>query len=391
MAKTNRGSKSSALLAVGFEQNPEYIVTRETFEMGDFETRQGELVRDCVFAWESYGELNNAGDNAILVNHFFLGFGHAAGRYSEDERYPGFWDELIGPGKAIDTSKYFVIAMDCLCNVYPFHPAVKTTGPSSIDPKTGEPYGMRFPIISIKDIVKAQMLLLDSLGIGRLHAVMGAGFGGFLTYELATAYPDRVSRIIPICATLESDGWSVAWLNAWGTPIRLDPDWNNGDYYGGNPPSAGLTEAMKLIYLNARHWGALEKPYGRTWAHPERDPMRSLTDRYLVEDGLNSASLRRARYADANHFLYLVKAIQTFQIGDGEPIEQAAAKLKARVLKIYTPHDEIFAGPSLKKSLTILMRAGTRMQLIRRDDALGHIEAVANTRPIKDDIEKFLG
>jgi homoserine O-acetyltransferase len=390
MAKSNRGYKSSALLSVGFEQEPEYIVTRECFELGDFETRQGETIANASFGWESYGELNAAGDNAILVNHFMLGFGHAAGRYSEDERYPGFWNPLIGPGKAIDTRKYFVIAMDCLCNIYPFHPEVKTTGPASINPRTGEPYGMSFPIISVKDIVKAQMQLLDSLGIGRLHAVVGAGFGGFLAYELATAYPDRVERIVPICATLESDGWAVAWMNAWSTPIRLDPAWNNGDYYDRAPPTAGLTEAMKLIYLNARHWGALEKPYGRAWANPNRDPMRSRTDRYLVEEELHTAAVRRARFADANHFLYLVKAIQTFQIGDGEPVEQAVMKLKARVLTAYTPHDEIFADPSLQKTLALLMRAGTRMRLIRRDDALGHIEAVANTKPIEDDIAKFL-
>ncbi|EWY39577.1 homoserine O-acetyltransferase [Skermanella stibiiresistens SB22] len=391
MARTNRVHKSSALLAVGLEQNPEYIVTRDCFEFGDFRTRQGETIGEARFGWESYGELNAAGDNAILINHFMLGFGHAAGRYSEDERYPGFWDHLIGPGKAIDTRKYFVISMDCLCNAYPFNPVVRTTGPTSIDPRTGEPYGMRFPIISIKDIVNAQMLLLDNLGIGRLHAVMGAGFGGFLTYELATAWPDRVDRIIPICATLESDGWAVAWMNAWGTPIRLDPAWNKGDYHRDNPPTAGLIEAMKLVYLNARHWGALEKPYGRTWADPDRDPMRSLTDRYLVEVGLHEASVRRARFADANHFLYLVKAIQTFQIGDGEPVERAITKLKARVLMSYTPHDEIFAGPSLQNTLALLMRAGTKMRLIRRDDALGHIEAVANTKPIEDDIAKFLG
>ena len=379
-----------SLYASGLEERRDLLVERRRFELGTFVTQQGAAIPEARFAWESYGELNAAGDNAILVNHFFLGFGHAAGRYSPEDRYSGFWDDMIGPGKAIDTRKFCVIAADCLCNVYPHHPQVVTTGPASIDPRTGERYGLRFPMITVRDLIGAQKALLDSLGIGRLHAIVGAGFGGIQAYEFAVTYPDRVARIIPLCATAETDGWQIAWMSAWTTPIRLDPNWNGGNYYGGAPPTAGLIETMKMIYLNSRHWTLLQESYGRHWADPEKDPTVSLIDDFAVERALEEAGRRRAHHADANHVLYLAKASQSFQAGGSVGLDAALARLKAAVLTIHTPNDQLYAGPGFRNNVARMMRHGTRLRVIERTDVYSHVEAIAHIGPVEAAIKKFL-
>jgi homoserine O-acetyltransferase len=381
---------ATSLYETGLEEKHDLLVERRPFELGRFTTGQGAAVADARFGWERYGTLNSAGSNAILVNHFFLGFGHAAGRYSAEDRYSGFWNDMIGPGKALDTRKFCVIATDCLCNVYAHHPHVVTTGPASIDPRTGEPYGMSFPLITVRDIVAAQKALLDDLGITRLQAIVGAGFGGAQAYAFAAAYPDAVARIIPICATAETDGWQIAWMSAWTTPIRLDPHWNNGDYYRGTPPTAGLIEAMKMIYLNSRHWTLLQQSFGRHWADPEKDPTDSLVDDFAVERALNEAAARRAHHADGNHVLYLTKANQTFQLGDGVPLRDGLAQIRAAVLTVHTPNDQLYAGPSARAHLAIMMRNGTRLRAIERSDVYSHVEAISDISPIASAIRRFL-
>lgn len=382
---------SGSVLPVELEQEFDLIVTRRRFDLGSFQTRSGVTLPDVSFGWECYGELNRAGDNAILVNHYFLGFGHAAGRYSPDERHPGFWDDVIGPGKLFDTRRFFVITMDCLCNVYARHPQVVTTGPASRNPRTGEPYGPDFPPLSLKDMVAAQKALLDSLGVGRLHAIVGAGMGGALAYEYAVAFPDHVARIIPLCATAEADGWQIAWMSAWMTPIRLDPNWRGGRYHGHTPPDAGLVEAMKIIYLTARHWKVVQQSFGRDWLDPAKDMRGALTDSDdAVARALRMAGERRARHADANHLIWLARANQTFKVGEHESLERALSRLKARVLAVHTPNDQLYGGPGFQDNLGIMMRNGTRLRVIKRKDSHGHVEAFARLGPIAGAIDDFL-
>ena len=195
----------------------------------------GETIKSVKVGWESAGTLNADKSNAILITHFFSGTSHAFGKYSAEDKTAGYWDAIIGPGKAIDTNKYFVLSSDTLVNLNVNMPNVVTTGPASINPDTGKPYGMSFPVVGIKDFVRVEKALIDSLGITRLKAVVGASMGGLQAYEWAQSFPDSVERIVPVVAYVTPEPYLIAWLDMWAQPIRLDPKWNNGDYYGRAP------------------------------------------------------------------------------------------------------------------------------------------------------------
>lgn len=166
------------------------IVEKKVFELERFTTANGADLKSVRIGWESYGELNADASNAVLITHFFSATSHAAGRYSPADELPGYWDALIGPGKAIDTDRYFVLSSDTLVNINVNDPKVTTTGPASLDPDTGKPYGMSFPVVSIRDFVNVQKALVESLGISKLKAVIGPSMGALQAYEWATAYPE---------------------------------------------------------------------------------------------------------------------------------------------------------------------------------------------------------
>src|SRR5712691_4446150 len=222
----------SALLPVAaFAQSGELIVEKKTFELPSYTTVAGEIIKSVKVGWEAAGTLNADKSNAILITHFYSGTSHAFGKYAPGDNAPGYWDAIIGPGKAVDTNKYFVLSSDTLVNLNANMPNVVTTGPASINPDSGKPYGMSFPVVSIRDFVRVQKALIDSLGIKKLKAVMGASMGGLQAYEWAQSYPDTVERIIPVIASASAEPFLIAWLDMWAQPIRLDPKWNNGDYY----------------------------------------------------------------------------------------------------------------------------------------------------------------
>src|SRR5688572_14603998 len=200
------------------------IVEKKVFSMPSYTTTGGKTIRDVKIGWESYGTLNAARNNVIIVPHFFSGNSHAAGKYKADDAAPGYWNSVIGPGKPIDTDKYFVIGVDSLVNLGTKDPTVTTTGPASINPETGKPYGMSFPIVTIRDFVNVQKALLDSLGVTRIHASIGASMGAFQSLEWAAAYPDFVARIAPVIGIGEANGWAIGKLHLWAGPILADPN-----------------------------------------------------------------------------------------------------------------------------------------------------------------------
>jgi homoserine acetyltransferase len=230
-------------------QADDLIVEKKTFTLPSYTTVAGETIKSVKVGWESAGTLNADKSNAVLITHFFSGTSHAFGKYAAEDKTAGYWDAIIGPGKAIDTNKYFVLSSDTLVNLNVNMPNVVTTGPASIDPDTGKPYGLNFPVVSIKDFVKVEKDLVDSLGIKKLKAVVGASMGGLQAYEWAQTYPDSVDRIVAVVAYATPEPYLIAWLDMWAQPIRLDPKWNNGDYYGKAPPLDGLKAALKLVTL----------------------------------------------------------------------------------------------------------------------------------------------
>ncbi len=205
------------------------LVEKQEFTLTDFTTRHGKTVPEMRLGYETYGTLNEARDNAILIPHYFSGNSHAAGKYSPDDAAPGYWDSIIGPGKPVDTDRYFVVSVDTPVNLGARDPHVITTGPATVNPATGKPWGMEFPVMTIGDFVDTQKGLMEQLGIPKWHAVMGGSMGGLQSYEWAARYPDLLERVIPVVASGWADADLIAGLDIWAAPIRLDPNWNGGD------------------------------------------------------------------------------------------------------------------------------------------------------------------
>src|SRR5213592_1911863 len=233
------------------------IVEKKTFAMPAYTTVGGTTIKGVRVGYETYGTLNAGRDNVILVAHFYSGNSHAAGKYAASDPAPGYWDAIIGSGKPADTDRFFVVSSDTLVNLNVKDPKTITTGPASINSDTGRPYGMSFPIVTIRDFVNVQKALLDSLGIKKLHAVMGASMGALQSFEWAAAYPDMVERIVPVIGAAELNAFGIGWLGVWAAPIMLDPRWNKGDYYGQEEPVEGLALALKIVTLHARHYGGV--------------------------------------------------------------------------------------------------------------------------------------
>jgi homoserine O-acetyltransferase/O-succinyltransferase len=365
-------------------------IVEKVFELPAYTTTGGETIKDIRIGWEAYGELNEAKDNVILITHYFSGTSHAAGRYAEDDPAPGYWDYLIGPGKPIDTDEFYVVSSDTLVNLNVGLPDVVTTGPASIDPDTGGPYGMDFPIVTIRDFVNVQKALLESLGISRLEAVMGASMGALQAYEWAVAYPGMVERLVAVIGAGVIDAFNVGWIDIWAAPIRLDPNWNGGDYYGKKPPLAGLTEALKIVTLHAQHWEWADETYGRAWAEEGKNPAASFDHQFAIEAALEQAGAARAAVADANHFLYLAKANQLFVAGHGEALPDALARIDAPTLIIHQPEDLIFYPALVQQTASLIGADGTPLKRVEIAGARGHLDGVLSLAQVGDVLEAFL-
>lgn len=366
------------------------LVEKQTFELENFTTQGGEIIPEVSVGWEAYGELNEARDNAILITHFFSGTSHAAGRYETEGEPTGYWDAIIGPGKPLDTDEYYIIASDTLVNLNAHDPNVTTTGPASINPDTGEPWGMDFPVVTIRDFVEVQRKLLESQGIESLHAVMGASMGALQAFEWASAYPDRVERLIPVIGGGVADPWLLATLSAWGAPIRLDANWNKGDYYDGEPPIEGLKEALKLVTLNANHWQWANDTFNRDWADEDRDPARDINARYAIEQTLDEIAAARAETSDANHLLYLVQANQAFMTGHGDSLEEGLAAIDAPTLMLYSESDLVFAPEGVRHTAELIESDGTEVTLETLEGDRGHLNGVLFIDQASDTLRAFL-
>ncbi len=383
------GLALAVALAVGAARAGDVgIVEKKVFELPSYTTVGGRTIAPVRVGWESYGKLNEAKDNAILITHFFSGTSHAAGKYAESDPAPGYWNAIIGPGKPIDTDKWFVLSSDTLVNLNVGDPRVVTTGPATIDPATGRPWGMTFPIVTIRDFVEVQKALVESLGIRRLHAVIGASMGALQALEWASAHPEMVGKVVPVIGAGEVDPFLIGWLDAWATPIRLDPHWRGGDYYGKEPPVAGLAAALKLVTLHARHFEWAQKSFGRAWAEEGKDPAAALDHRFKIEAALEAAGAARAKVADANHFLYLVKANQLHVTGGD--FARGLGRIRAPTLLIPSRDDLIFFPAQVERTAEAIRAAGTPVEIAWLDGTDGHLDGITAIGQAAEALRAFL-
>lgn len=390
----------AALIALGFAaasmatipaQAFDGLVEKKVFTIPSFATVGGKTIANVRIGYETYGTLNATGTNAIFVAHYFSGNSHAAGRYKSSDAAPGYWDSVIGAGKPFDTDRYFVVSADSLVNLSTKDPNVVTTGPATIDPATGKPYGMRFPIVTMKDFVNTQKALADSLGIKRFAAVTGASMGSLQAMEWASSYPDMVERVIPVIpGGLEANPYLIAVADEWAMPIYDDPRWAGGDYYGKDEPLHGVAEALKLVTISSRAPGWAQKTFGRELAVEGADPIASWDAKYKVSDALDKAGAARASMADADSFLYLVRANQLFRVGQGKTLDEGVARIKARVLAIPASSDRLLFPEYTTTMLDALKQHGVSTELFVIEGDGGHLDGVFNIAKAGEAIRAFL-
>ena len=376
-------------MTAGMAEAQDLAVEKKVFELPSFTTQSGRTLKNVRVGWESYGALNADKSNAVLICHFFSGNSHAAGKYAANDPAPGYWDAIIGPGKAIDTNKYFVLSSDTLVNLNTGDPKTTTTGPASTNPDTGKPYGLDFPVVTVRDFVEVQKALVENLGIKKLALVAGPSMGSLQTFEWAASHPEMVAKAMPVIGAGEADAMLIAWLDIWAAPILVDPNWNNGDYYGKTPPLAGLAKALTAVTLQANHQDWANATFGRRPAKEGEEPGKALANKFQVQSVLDNAGMARAKVSDANHFLYLVKANQLFTAG-GTSLADGMAKIKAPMLYITQPKDLVFTPDAVERTLKAAKDAGRDITHVTIDGSRGHLDGVMSMKQAEGAIRAFL-
>jgi homoserine O-acetyltransferase len=365
------------------------LVKKQAFEIANFKTQNQQTIAKVRVGWEAYGSLNADKSNVILITHYFSGTSHAAGKYQPNDAAPGYWDAIIGPGTAIDTNKFYVISSDTLVNANVKDPHVITTGPASINPATGKPYGLSFPVVTIRDFVEVQRALLDSLGIQQLYAVIGPSMGSFQAIEWATSYPERVQRIVPVIGTAFIDAWTAVRLERWAQPIKQDPHWQQGNYYGkAQQPDAGLARALAYITQDASN------PQGFNSRYPDMATDAAAHQHILAEPQawqqlLAQAKLRAANQ-DANHLLYLIRASQLWRAGMGDDWQQSIRNIKAKTLFLPATGDLLLPPAMAKRSQQQLHAHGNSAELLEVPGQWGHLDGVLGMTAVAEALAAFL-
>ena len=292
-----------------------------------------ERLGPITLAYETYGTLNIEKSNAILVLHALSGDAHAAG-FHEGEKNPGWWDVMIGPGKGLDTEKYFIICSNVIGG------CKGSTGPSSMNPKTNKPYGLDFPIITIKDMIDAQCHLIDHLGIERLLTVIGGSMGGMQVLQWMASYPNRIRSAIPIATTMKHAPQQIAFNEVGRQAVMADPNWKNGNYYGGLPPAGGLAVARMIGHITYMSDMSMTKKFGRRFTD-NRQPFKFSAD-FEVEEYLRYRGNNFVKRFDANSYLYITKAIDYFDLLNGKDISEVFKGLRAKLLVMAFKSDWLY-------------------------------------------------
>jgi len=308
--------------------------------------KSGRSIGPVTIAYETYGTLNAAKSNAILVCHALSGDAHAAG-ISADDKTPGWWDGLIGPGKALDTHQYFVICSNVIGG------CKGSTGPSSINPETGKPYALDFPMITIADMVEAQRHLIDFFGIEKLLCVIGGSMGGMQTLQWASAYPDRVLSAIPIATALKHSPQQIAFNEVIRQSIMADPAWRKGFYYEHGQPENGLAVARMIGHITFMSDQSMEEKFSRRLKNDNLS--FEFTDDFEVEGYLRYRGYNFVKRFDANSYLYITKALDYFDLSGAHFIPDVK-KTSVRFLIISFKTDWLYPSYQSQEIVRVLKR-----------------------------------
>ena len=354
---------------------------RQFVAVGNVALESGEVLPDVTMAYESWGALNEAGDNAVLVLHALTGDSHVVGPVGEGNPTPGWWEGLIGGGAPLDDSQYFVLAVNVLGGCR------GTTGPSSPAPD-GQAYGSRFPALTTRDQVHAEAVLARLLGIERFAAVVGGSMGGMRALEWGAMYPAMVASVVAIAATAAASADQIAWTSPQLAAIRLDPDFSGGDYYGGRPPLAGMAVARQIAHTTYRSSLEFDVRFGRTIqpgtesaAHPQ----------FAVESYLAYHGQKLGRRFDPNSYLVLTEAMNSHDLGRDRGGVQAALStfqppLTVAVVdsdRLYTPAEGavLATAPTARPLITMHSDHGHDGFLIEADQVAAVVRGALQALP----------
>ncbi len=331
-------------------------------------------------AYETYGELNEDKSNAVLVLHALSGDAHAAGYHTETDKKPGWWDNMIGPDKAFDTNKYFVISSNFLGG------CKGTTGPSSINTETGKPYGTSFPVITIEDMVKVQKKLIDFFGIKKLLSVAGGSMGGMQAMEWAIQYPESVSSCMVIASASKLSAQNIAFNEVGRTAIISDPNWNNGNYYDDDPPASGLSVARMIGHITYLSEESMHRKFGRR-LQDKLQPNFNFDIDFQVESYLRHQGQAFVDRFDANSYLYITKAMDYFDLTQKYgSLAYAFKDSKSKFLFITFSTDWLFPPAELKTTARTLISLEKEVTYCNIDAPHGHdsflLEVESQTRII---------
>jgi homoserine O-acetyltransferase len=344
----------------------------------------GAALGPITLAYETYGELNAAGDNAILLLHALSGDAHAAGRHQPADARPGWWDAMVGPGRPFDTDRYFVICSNVIGGCQ------GSTGPSSVDPSSGRPYATGFPVITIGDMVRAQVRLIDRLGIDRLLAVAGGSMGGFQALEWATAYPERVRGVILLASSARSSAQTVAWNAIGRHAIIGDPRWRGGDYYGDEPPADGLAVARMIGHITYLSEPSLERKFGRAF-QVAGGPSYTLEREFAIESYLEYQGAQFNARFDANSYLYITKAMDYWDLPSRYgSLDAALARSQADFLLLSFTSDWLYPTSESVAIAAALRRLGRLVEHVELESIAGHDAFLVDSEGQAPIIEEFL-
>lgn len=345
--------------------------------------------------FETYGTLSPAKDNVVFVAHALSGDAHVAGwdRTAEQAgrawrlRKPGWWDAIVGPGKALDTNRYFIICPNVLGSCY------GTTGPSSVDPATKTPYGLRFPMVTVGDWATLHMRLLDALGIRRVHAVIGGSLGGQQALEMALAYPDRVERAVVLAASARLSAQGLA-FNAVGRYCILnDPNFTGGDYYQAEGPAAGLAAARMLAHITYLSDEGMHEKFGRRLQPAGNGKQGSFGIEFAVESYLDYQGRAFVERFDANSYLYITRAMDYYDAAatwGGGDLVQACSRIQARTLIVSFDSDWLYPPEGCKELALALTKAEKPVTHVNVKSRFGHDSFLVETEKVGRLLRSFL-
>jgi homoserine O-acetyltransferase len=355
-----------------------------TFDDPPLELECGQSLSPVTQAYEMYGELAPERDNAILIFHALSGDAHVAGYHTPEERKPGWWDIMVGPGKPFDTDKYVVICVNVIGG------CKGSTGPASIDPQTGKPYALGFPMVTLGDMVRAQKRLIDHLGIEQLLAVTGGSMGGMMALDWAVRYPSNVAAVLAVATSARLNAQGIAFNEVGRQAIMADPNWQGGDYYAKSLPGAGLAIARMVGHITYLSEEQMRAKFGRRLQDRESFGYDFETE-FQIESYLRYQGSRFVERFDANSYLYITKAIDYFDLANGHrSLVEAFERVQAEFLVISFSSDWLYPTLESKEVVRALQANGVPTTFLEIPNTYGHDAFLLPSEELAEMVSGFL-